>query len=122
MVRISNKSRHIRFNHEKSPDNVNMERFHFVIVDDKYRDYIKDKIYEKVSFYGHPIIEVRTPQEGRVVGSKFRYLFISFDSSIQSGLLKINIMGRPIKNDGQLREKKPKRYSIEDYVADTYSK
>ena len=120
LKRIPNNIRHIRWNWEMSPDNFEMARYHFVIVDDKNRRQILEKIIEPLTQYGS-IIKIRN-NEGSVANSKCRYLLYSFDINQKPELLNFAELGKPVKKDPNLKERIKKGTSIEDYVADLYMK
>lgn len=117
-----NSVRHIRWNWEQSSeqdaDNRNYVRYHFIIIDNKNRETILNKITASLSQYGE-IIPVRET-EGKVAETKFRYLFKSFDSTIRPDMLNFSFYkNKPIRRDSDLKERK--RGNIEDYVANLYS-
>ena len=118
---ISKTERHVRWNWEISPDNNNLVRYHFVVVDDKNRDMIMNSLVERISNFGiinFPVRLIRT-RKGKVRNSGMSYLFQSYDSRIKqkgfSGLEK------PTKRDLDLKERIRRGYSIEDYVGRIYS-
>jgi hypothetical protein len=115
--RISNRERHIRWNWEESPDDPELARYHFVIVDDKYREKTLEKFLHHLQSWGGPINRVRETG-GKVKGTEYRYLFVSCDSNQAPKMLSSRKVSLPIKRDGDLRERV--RGSIEDYVAKTY--
>lgn len=117
-MRVYRKSRHVRWNWEESPDNPGFVRYHIVIVDDKDREGIMNQILEQIQRVRTGINQIRSI-EGRVIGSEFRYLFRTYDSSVAPNAINFIVLHKPIKNDKDLRERK--RGNIEDYVANLYS-
>ena len=112
--------RHIRWNCERSPEGDDRMRYHFVFVDDRDRELMRDRVLEQLRSCGF-IEKVRESQEGKVVGTKFRYLFESYDSNIAPGRINWQqVRDTPIKRDGKLVERK--RGSVEDYVYDLYDR
>ena len=113
-------TRHIRWNWEQSsernPDSEPFCRYHFVIVDDKDRPGILNKTISPLSQYGE-LIPVRSV-EGKVTGTKYRYLFASFDSSVRPEMLKLHETGKLVIMDPNLRERKVG--NIEDYIERVY--
>ncbi|HJX50054.1 MAG TPA: hypothetical protein VJ438_01190, partial [Candidatus Nanoarchaeia archaeon] len=84
--------RHIRWNWEKSPDNEEMVRYHFVVVDDKDREGIMRRITEQLLAI-NPIEPVRE-EEGKVKGTEFRYLFESYDTVVAPREISWTKIGR----------------------------
>ena len=96
MQKIFKKSRHIRWNWEASPDNFELVRYHFVIIDDKNREGIINKILDKMQKIS--CIEKIRSAEGKVIGSKFRYLFETYDSFTAPNMINFSEIGKNIKN------------------------
>ena len=119
--RVYKKERHIRWNWEKSPDNSDSARYHFIVVDDKNRDMTMNSLVERISKKGivnSPVELIRT-RGGKIKDSDLFYLFESYDSQIKTtGFLGL---GKPVKRDLNLKERVRSGYSIEDYVEITYS-
>jgi hypothetical protein len=118
---INKKSRHIRWNWEKSPDQEDSNRYHFVIVDDKGRRQKLEKILGNMqgkSIIYSPFNEVRMT-EGKVEGSHFRYLFVSYDSSYPPAFVSFEGVSEKTLQDKDLYERKVG--NVEDYVADFFS-
>ena len=118
---LQNQTRHIRWNWEQSPDNVDVRdadlvRYHFIIVDDKNREGKLNKILASLSRYGE-LIPIRQV-EGKVRGTDFRYLFASYDTPVRPDMLDFRGSERVVRRDSELRERK--RGTIEDYVARLY--
>lgn len=113
---ISNRSRHIRWNWEQSSENSELVRYHFVVVDDKDRSGILRRVIEQLSRWGDliPIREL----EGKVIGSKHRYLFVTYDTQTAPREIDFSKVRKPVKKDLDLRERL--RGNIEDYVAEIY--
>ncbi|MBS3075738.1 hypothetical protein J4429_04735 [Candidatus Pacearchaeota archaeon] len=122
----SKKDRHVRWNWEESPErdsenrpNVShYVRYHFIVVDDRNRGEIMNRLIRGLSRYGE-IIEVRSI-EGSVRGQGLRYLFKSYDSTIKPDMIDWKNVKKPIRKDSDLSERKSKRGNIEDYVARVY--
>jgi len=113
--------RHIRWNWEKSLDMRNCDgvdgvRYHFVVVDDRDRSGILNEILEPLGNVGE-VSEIRRV-EGGVGGSRFRYLFCSYDSLVGPDILELHKIGKVVRRDRELRERL--RGNIEDYVARVY--
>ncbi len=114
------KSRHIRWNWEKSPDNDERVRYHIIVVDDKDRegkfrkliDRVKGQVASNYSFE-----EIRSA-EGKVTGTEFRYLFKSYDTLYSMQFLRNALFDFKAVQDPNLRERKVG--NIEDYVANIY--
>jgi len=109
--------RHVKWNWEKSPDNEEMVRYHFVIVDDKDREGIMRRITEQLLAI-NPVQLIRSV-EGKVKRTEFRYLFESYDTLVAPREISWEKVRKPIRRDAELRERKVG--NIEDYVADAYS-
>jgi len=122
MGKVYKKSRHVRWNWEQSPDNEELVRYHFIIIDDKYREgkleRIKSNIKEK-SIINYSFEEIRRTG-GKVVGTDFRYLFVTCDTAYTHTYVSFEGVSKNIRKDPDLRERK--RGDIEDYVADLYEK
>lgn len=119
MEKISNKERHLRWNCENSPDEMEMLRYHLVVVDDKNRSQAIQKIVEQFASFS-PVILVRS-LEGRVRNSRFRYKFVSFDSNTSPDFIDLSRAGKPVKRDSCLAERIKPGYNIESYVANLYA-
>lgn len=109
--------RHIAWNWEQSPDNPELVRCHFVVVDDKDREGIMARVIEQLTNAGS--IEQIRSGEGKVEGTKFRYLFRTYDSYGVPTKTYWHKIGKSVRRDLELRERK--RGNIEDYVAEKYS-
>ncbi|HPD81570.1 MAG TPA: hypothetical protein PK357_00540 [Candidatus Pacearchaeota archaeon] len=121
MGKINKKERHIRWNWEKSPDDFELVRYHFVVVDDKDRKGKIRKILDSISSEissSYSFVEIRSV-EGKVEGTDFRYLFESYDTFYSPTLLNMNKLFKNAFKDKDLYERK--RRNVEDYVADRYS-
>jgi len=122
MGKVYKNSRHVRWNWQTSPDHEERVRYHFVVVDDKFRggklDQIKENIRSK-TIMNFPFEEIRR-LEGKVVGTNFRYLFVSCDTVYSPSLVSFESVSKNIKKDTDLIERK--RGNIEDYVANLYEK
>jgi hypothetical protein len=114
-------TRHVRWSWEESPergpDSEPFVRYHFIIVDDKDRGGTMNRCLAGLSQYGELI--PRRSVEGKVSGTKFRYLFKSYDCSIKPEMLKLYKLGKLVIMDPNLRERKVG--NIEDYVERVYT-
>lgn len=117
-------SRHIRWGWEPSPENFLMGdsliRYHFVIVDDSEFDrkkVLKD-IFEQLSEVDSRVIKVRE-LEGKMEDSKFDCLFATYDSKVAPTVLNLKKLGRPVKEDDKLAERKV--LNLEDYLTPIYN-
>ena len=117
MSKIKKTERHVRWNWEQSPEDGNLVRYHFVIIDDRDREGVMRKITEQL-LQVNPIEPIRSV-EGKVQGTKYRYLFNSYDTVVAPRMIAWSKVGKPIKRDKDLRERKVG--NIEDYVAEVYS-
>lgn len=118
MIKLKKSIRHIRWNWENSPDSEDMVRYHFVIVDDKFREGTMENILMQIQNFGS--LEIVRSEEGKVEGTKFRYLFHSYDSNVAPRILDWSkVKNCFVKRDSQLRERR--RGFIEDYVFGLYS-
>ncbi len=115
--RVSDKERHVRWNCEPSGENYLGLRYHVVVVDDRFRE---GKLHQLMLSLNeiNPGIDPEKRGEGKVEGTKFRYLFTSFNSRTSPEYL--NWKGLVEKKDDDLVERK--RGKLEDYVANLYSK
>jgi hypothetical protein len=117
MAKTIKNVRQVRWNWEKSPDNDEMARYHFVVIDDKNRkekiirimDSIKSKIDPSYSF------DLVRSVEGKVNGTDFRYLFESYDTLYSPTLLDMNSLFKNNVRDKELYERK--KGNIEEYVS-----
>ena len=116
--RIPRKSRHIRWNCESSSRICGWLRYHFVIVDDKDRKGKLMKIINQLAI-NDGLVE-GSVREGKVEGSKFRYLLASYDSPTNSKMIDWTKISSKVRQDYELRERE---YSegLENYVADYFS-
>lgn len=121
MARNRKWDRHIRWNWETSPDNFyensSQVRYHFVIVDDKARERTLEKILNQLTKVCEGVIEIRKVSE-KVPNTKFRYLFVTYDSRVSPTIFNLDAICKKVKRDFDLYERK--RGSIEDYVANLY--
>ena len=108
--------RHIRWNWEPSPDNSELARYHFIIVDDRDRQSLMNKIIEFLLLTG--AVERIRRVDGKVKGDKCRYLFESYDSRTHPNMIEWSRIPRKIIRDKELRERKVG--NIEDYVSRVY--
>ncbi len=117
MKTISAGSRHILWNWEQSPDNPELARYHVVIADNKKRKATRDRIFQQIQENGFSV-EVIREVEGKVVGSKLKYLLVSFDTFARLDLIDWTKTGKAARQERELYERK--FGSIEKYVADSY--
>ncbi len=119
--KIMPEGRHMLYNWETSPNDPEMVRLHIVIVDDKDRD---EKLKRMVDLFSNATIikypfEIIRKIEGKVLGTKYRYLFVSYDTLYNPNLINFSKVSKnPIK-DSSLKEKK--KGKIEDYIERIYS-
>ena len=115
--RISKKERHIRWNWEESQHDPEKTLLHLVVVDDKNRE---GKIRRILSQDGvtHGSVEQIRSVGGKVIGTRFRYLFETYEGYIDPKNINWNNVRKPTKRDEELTERK--RGSVEDYVANLY--
>jgi hypothetical protein len=115
MMKIMKHSRHVRWNWERSPDNENNVRYHFVIVDDRGREGIMRKILGQLQLYDS-LVSIRSVEGS--LGRGLRYLYESYDTTIAPRMIAWSKVGKLIKRDPDLRERTIG--NVEDYVARTY--
>ncbi len=116
---IPRKSRHIRWYHHTSPGRLDALRYHFVVVDDRNRRDIFESIAGQLQVL-QSIEMIGDYLEGRVLNSKFRYLYGRFDSPIAPRELNLSKIDVPKKWDKKLRERVRRGFSVEDYVVNLY--
>ena len=114
---VPKKSRHIRWNWEGSPASEELVRYHFVVVDDKNRRGTLNKILEQLENVSSGI-EIIREREGKVAKSKFRYLFLSFDTNLGPNIINFTKLRKPVIRGYNLYERK--KGSLENYVSDLY--
>ena len=117
---IKRTERHIRWNWEKSPDDLEMVRYHFIVVDDKDRDMIMNGLLEKLLKVGpieFPLQLIRSRQ-GKVLNSELRYLFQTYDSQVNPSRVRFTSLSKPIKRDLSLNERV--RGNIDNHVKSEY--
>ena len=115
--RVMRAERHIRWNWERSSEQSDLVRYHFVVVDDKDREGTMNKLLSHLQYGG--AIELIRVQMGRVKGGELWYLFQTYDSRMRPDMLDFSKIGKPVRKDPDLRERT--RGSIENYVANLYS-
>ncbi len=126
--KIYKNSRHIRWNWEQSPENLEMIRCHYVIVDDKNRKGSIEKILDyarKRSIINLTFEAVRPMIEGKVEGTKFRYLFVSYDTQYNPQFVDPKKIFKEVVKDSDLYERNKSKKNklnlgIEEYVANFY--
>ena len=111
-------SRHIRWNWERSPNQVEeLVRYHFIVVDDRNREGIMNRIIEPLQMYD----ALRTVREGTtfdVFDSKLKALFATYDSLIKPEFLELYRFRNPVKRDDNLKERI--RGNLDDYVCNFF--
>ncbi len=118
---VPKKSRHIRWNWEPSPENEEMVRYHFVVVDDKNRS---EKIARVMSYAINKSIinqifdPIRKDIEGKVKDSGLRYLFETYDSKYPPDFVDPKNVFKNVIKDSALVERKVLK--MEDYVERLY--
>jgi hypothetical protein len=115
--KIAKTDRHIRWNWEQSPDDLEKVRYHFIIVDNKRREGTFESIINQFQKFNP--IEIVRKVEGKVENSPYRYLFNSFDTQIAPREIDLTKIGLPKVKDSDLYERKIG--SVEDYVEKLYS-
>ncbi len=116
---VPKKSRHLRYNTEKSLDNDGFVRYHIVVVGDKNRETPLNLIYQNIQRINTGIIEIRSV-EGKVGDSRFRYLLRSFDTPVALREVNLGRTGLPYLQDRELYERKRDSEGIENYVAEYF--
>ena len=122
--RFYNKDRYIKYNWEKSPESIEgaeKVRYHFIIVNDRFRESKLDKLisnFHEKSIMNYVFEEVRRI-EGKVFGTDYRYLFVSYDTIYTPQFLNFSGISKNVKRDFDLRERK--KGTSEDYVSSLYS-
>jgi len=115
MIKIIKHSRHVRWNWERSPDNEDNVRYHFVIVDDRDREGVMRRILGQLQLYDS-LVPIRSVEGS--LGGGLRYLYESYDTTIAPRMIAWSKLGKPVKRDPDLRERM--KGNVEDYVAKTY--
>ena len=119
MKAVYKKKRHMDWNWERSVENQNMIRYHFVGVDDKNRKGTIDKILEQFQLINDGIITIRE-FEGKVINTNLRYFLGSYDSYTSPKMIDFKKISLPLRRDRKLYERK--KGSIEDYVSNRYER
>ena len=121
--RFVQKDRHVRWNVEESPESFEgheLVRYYFVIQDDKYRkgkvERILDNINEKSII--HFSFEEKDRLEGKAIGTDYRYLFVSYDSTAPLEFLSFEGVSKNVKRDRNLVARA--RGDIKDYIRRIY--
>jgi len=116
---IARDERHVRWGYHKSPDDETLMRYHFVVVDDKHRREQMDELVAQLNFTGSAV-PIRQDVTGRVGQSKMHFLFETFDSQTAPGMVNPGKLGKPVKFDRELYERKGTD-GIEVYVTNQYA-
>ena len=114
---MKRRSRHIRWNWERSPDSHELVRYHVVVVGDRKIEQPIDEIFQQVNSISSGIQVIREVR-GDVGDSRFKYLLRSFDTSINPQQIDWTKTNLPRRKDRDLYERE--RGSVEDYVAELY--
>jgi hypothetical protein len=121
------KERHVLYNFEKSPSDLNnvertFVRYHFVFADDRF---IEEKIeriqnnFQEKSIMNFPFESVNENRlEGKFKGTKLKYLLVSFDTEYTPSFLSFKGVSNNVKKDKDLRERNG--LNIKDYVQRLY--
>lgn len=110
------KSRHVRWNWEPSSDNPEHARYHIIAVGDKNLPGILQIVTEQIQRI-YPIMD-EIDVEGKVKGSKFRFVYKRFETRVAPREIDWTKIGFPVVRDRKIYERK--KGNIEDYVADLY--
>ena len=116
--RVMRTERHIRWNWERSSEQSDLVRYHFIVVDDKDREGTMNKLLDQLQQFGGALELIRD-QFGDVKDSKMKYIFRSYNSRTAPQMLDFSKIGKPVRKDPDLRERV--RGTIENYVANLYS-
>ena len=118
------KSRHVRWNCEKSEDNFNMDipltRYYFAIVDSRlsYRKDIANKIVNQMTQNGSSLIPIGKEVGFKVKKSEWGLLFVVYDALVNPENLSFSKIGIASKRDYKLCKKEV--LNIEDYLIRIY--
>ena len=104
---------------EVSDDNMRV-RYHFVIVDNKGREQIRDGIFNQIQKAGMAV-ELLRETEGSVRDSRLKYLLVTFDTYLAPREIDWTKIRLPKVPDDRLYERKKKGTSLEAYVMGLYS-
>jgi hypothetical protein len=114
------KSRHLRWNCEKSPDSTEEKlRYHLVVVDDKGREEAIKQFIEQLQQTG--CVKLVRSVEDKVKGSKYRFLFESYESRSTPKILDWNNLKKPVVRDRELYERKTGSDGIVNYVENLFN-
>jgi hypothetical protein len=114
-AKVPRDSRHIAHHSERLADGV---RVHVVVVDDKNREEIHNRVLGYLRQCGG-VEQVRSC-EGRVKDSKMHYLFRSYVTDADPNLIQWTQLGRPVVEDTELFERRSSD-GIEVYVDKKYA-
>jgi hypothetical protein len=112
--------RHIRWNFEESPDTPEETLLHLVAVDNKYVASIFERILGQNGVSFGAVAQERE-LKGKVKGTRLQYLFRTYQGFIDPRKISWDKTGKIAFQDTDLRERKSKAFSIEDYVRNIYS-
>jgi len=106
IVNISKKSRHVRWNFHRSPENDQMMRYHIVVVDDKNLRQKMDAIVAQMRAAAGPVEQIRSEVTGNIPKSRgLKYLFETYDSGAAPDMVDPRRTGRPTVLDKELYER-----------------
>jgi hypothetical protein len=116
---VYKRKKHIDWNWERSKEDLDRVRYHFVVVDNQNRRNTMNRILEQLQMVNEGIITIRE-YEGRVVETNLKWFFGSYDSYTAPKMIDFKTLGFPIRKDKKLYERK--KGNIEDYVSNRYEK
>jgi hypothetical protein len=122
--KIPLKSKHIRWNCEKSEENFHMDipltRYYFAIVDKRlaYRKDISSKIVNQMTQSNSWLIPIGKEVDFKVKNSEWGLLFVCYDALVNPESLNFSKLGIISKRDYNLCKKKV--LNIEDYLTRIY--
>lgn len=119
------KSKHIRWNCEKSEDNFDSNqnpftRYYFAIVDNRiaYREITQNKLFNMLSEQNSGVVQIGQSFELNVKNSEWGLLFVTYDALSNLEALKFSDLGISSKRDYNIRKKQ--FLSIDDYLRTIY--
>lgn len=124
MENIPKKSRHIRFNFEKSEDNFHMGNpltsCYFAIIDKRaaYRKEIKSKIENQMMKVNPWVIPTGSEFNIKVKESEWGLLYVTYDAMVSPESIDFSKLGIKYKIDYKMSRKEV--LTIEDYLIRIY--
>lgn len=118
------KSKHVRWNYEKSEESFHMNdfltRYYFAIVDDRkaYRKNTLSKIVSQMTQTNSWVMPIGSEKNIEVKGSKWGLLFVCYDALVSPESLNFSKLG--IANKRDLGMSKKEVLNIEDYLIRIY--